>query len=60
MSYVVALVAELLETPAKELEPHLRPNPRECVRDARRELRGRRAELARLREIPAGGVGPYR
>ena len=61
LSYLLAIVATLLEVPKAEILPHLRPNPRSFFKSATRDLKRRRkADLAVLRSVPSTGAGPYR
>lgn len=61
LSYTLALYAELLELPEREVLRHLRPNPKGFVKDARKHLARHHArDLERLRAIPSGTRGPYR
>jgi hypothetical protein len=61
LSYVLAIMATLLEVPRREILPHLRPNPRGFFKSATKDLKRRRkADLAVLRSVPSTGAGPYR
>ncbi len=59
VSYALAMYTTLLDIDDREVTEHLAPNPRGWFRDARRDLRRRDRDLARIRAITTA-QGPYR